>query len=275
MLAHSLITSESANPLRYMLFLHGILGSRANWRGIARRFVEARPDWGAILVDLREHGDSLGLQAPHTLAAAARDLGELERSLEVRVGGALGHSFGGKVVLEWLRGRDGTPSEAWLIDSSPSPTDSGRDSTATVEVLRTLQTLPRDWPSREAFVSSLVEAGQPEPIAQWLAMNLRPRDGGGRSFGPELSVIRDLLEDYARTDSWPVVEGLPQACTLDLVIGGRSAMFSAADRQRIERLASENPRVSVHRIEESGHWVHVDSAPALLALLTSQRGPQR
>ena len=99
-----------------MLFLHGILGTRANWRGIARRFVEARPEWGAVLVDLREHGDSLGLPAPHSLHAAAEDVAELERSLAVPVEGALGHSFGGKVVLEWLRSRQGLHTEAWTID---------------------------------------------------------------------------------------------------------------------------------------------------------------
>lgn len=59
MLAHGIVTSRSADPDRYMLFLHGILGTRANWRGIARRFVDARPGWGAVLVDLREHGESL------------------------------------------------------------------------------------------------------------------------------------------------------------------------------------------------------------------------
>src|SRR5690606_41911913 len=45
------------NP-RWMLFLHGILGRRSNWRSFSRRWVAARPGWGAVLVDLRGHGDS-------------------------------------------------------------------------------------------------------------------------------------------------------------------------------------------------------------------------
>jgi len=267
-LAHSIETSRSTDPERYMLFLHGILGTRANWRRIARRFVEARPDWGAILIDLREHGDSLGFPPPHTLQTAAADLIELERSLSRPVGGALGHSFGGKVVLEWLRTRGGRQTEVWTIDSSPSPSAADRDTTATAAVIRTLEALPREWVSRDAFVAALVEAGQPEPIAQWLAMNLRRTDDGDRTFGPDLGVIRDLVEDYAGTDSWDVVETLPDACTLDMVIGGRSEVFSAADRARAEQVAKRNSRVSVHVIERAGHWVHVDAADALLALLT-------
>ncbi len=256
-----------------MLFLHGILGTRANWRGIARRFVEARPGWGAILVDLREHGDSLGLAAPHTLAAAASDVEELERSLGLGVQGALGHSFGGKVVLQWLSGRAGRPTEAWVIDASPSIRPIDEDSSAAADVLDTLSGLPREWPSREAFVSAVTDAGQPPGISQWLAMNLRPTEDGARVFGPDLAVIRDLIEDYARTELWAVVESPPEPATLDIVIGGRSAVFSPTDRARLDEIAKRNTRVSAHFVRDAGHWVHVDAPGALVALLTSAPRP--
>jgi pimeloyl-ACP methyl ester carboxylesterase len=274
-LAHHIITSKSVDPERYMLFVHGILGTRANWQGIARRLVAARPAWGAVLVDLREHGDSLGLPGPHTLRSAAADLAELERSLGVPTAGALGHSFGGKVVLEWLRSRTGRSTEAWIIDSSPSPSAANHDSTETAEVLRALEALPRKWASREAFIAAVVEAGQPQPIAQWLAMNLRRTDDGGRVFGPDLGVIRELIEDYARTDCWDLVETPPDGCVLELVIGGRSGVFSASDRSRLERIAARNSSVSMQVIEHSGHWVHIDAPDALVALLTSPPSPQR
>jgi dienelactone hydrolase len=41
-LAHSIVKPRSGEPEKYMLFLHGILGTRANWRGVARRVVDAR-----------------------------------------------------------------------------------------------------------------------------------------------------------------------------------------------------------------------------------------
>ena len=50
---HTVVTAEGARPERAILFLHGILGSGGNWRTFARRFVAARPDWAAVLVDLR------------------------------------------------------------------------------------------------------------------------------------------------------------------------------------------------------------------------------
>src|SRR5689334_4335188 len=96
MLAHSLVRSDKAVPERWMLFLHGALGSGSNWRSFARRLVEDLPQWGAVLVDLRMHGASQDLKPPHTLRAAAADLALLETALDRPVRGVLGHSLGGK-----------------------------------------------------------------------------------------------------------------------------------------------------------------------------------
>ena len=271
MLAHSIVTAKSAEPSRYMLFLHGILGTRANWRGIARRFAQTRPDWGAVLVDLREHGESLGLPAPHSLRAAADDVLDLERGLGLPIGGALGHSFGGKVVLEWLQSRDGVRTEAWLVDSCPSAIPAGERNDTTAKVLRVLGTLPRRWESRDAFIDAVVRSGQPDSIAQWLAMNLRRTEDGQRELGPDLGVIHELLEDYANTDLWGVVESLPEDHRLDMVIGGRSRTFSEADEKRAFLIAGQDPRVSVHLVEDAGHWVHVDAPETLLTLLAARR----
>jgi len=190
MLAHSLVEPKGAPAGRYMLFLHGILGTRANWRGIARRFVKARPNWGAVLVDLREHGDSLGEAEPHTLVAAAVDVKALTDALSLPIGGALGHSFGGKVVLEWLRSREGISTEAWIVDSSPSASPVDRDTTATAEVLRILErisfTLPGGkelerpaWPkTANILLTSVIKGGRSSPpgsVSSWLRLVRRAR----------------------------------------------------------------------------------------------------
>ena len=192
-----------------------------------------------------------------------------ERALDLPVGGALGHSFGGKVVLQWLGSRNGIATEAWVIDASPSPIELERERSATEEIIGKLEALPRTWESRDAFVHAVVDAGEPEPFARWLAMNLRPTADGGRAFGPDLAVIRALLEDYARTDLWHVVGALPARCSLGFVVGGRSLAFSAADRRRAAMIQQQDPRVFVQVIPDAGHWVHMDSPDALLALLTS------
>src|SRR5688572_5423493 len=59
---------------RLLLLTHGIYGAGANWRAIAKKLVAQRPEWGVLLVDLRQHGRSESGESPHTIAAAADDL---------------------------------------------------------------------------------------------------------------------------------------------------------------------------------------------------------
>lgn len=265
-LAHSLVTAEGETPERWMLFLHGILGSRSNWRGVARRFVAAQPDWGAVLVDLREHGESRGLPPPHTVRSAAEDLVELETELEGTVRGVLGHSFGGKVALAYADGKGEALEELWVIDSNPGARPEARGSEGTVAVVDMLDGLPRRWSSREDFVQRIVEEeGHGQVLGQWLAMNLE-RTGDGFEMALDLDAVRALLDDYFAQDLWSVIEEPAEGLDVHLVIADRSTVFDPDDRKRARRAAQG--RVQVHFVE-ADHWVHVEAPDALLGLLTA------
>ena len=127
-LSHAIVEPPSGKAEKWMVFLHGILGSGANWRSFARRWVQGRKGWGAVLVDLRDHGDSRGLPGPHTVAAAGADLVALAEAVTQarggRVAAVLGHSFGGKVAIaaaEQLRAAGHELDELWIIDAPPGP----------------------------------------------------------------------------------------------------------------------------------------------------------
>ncbi|MCA9529300.1 MAG: alpha/beta fold hydrolase [Myxococcales bacterium] len=268
-------------PARWMVFLHGILGTRANWRTIARRFCEARPEWGAVLVDLREHGDSLGFPPPHTVAACAADLDDLATALasggsgagdapgDVRIAGALGHSFGGKVALAWAQRRDarGEPLDAlWLIDSCPGPRPL-RESDEPLRVLSLLERLSFPMADLATFKRAVIDAGFSEPLAAWLALNLERLPSGERALAIDPSAIRALLEDYGHLDLWPAFEHPPRASVYHAVVAGRSDVYAPSDLERARRAAAADPHVRVDLIPEAGHSIHVDAPGTLLGLL--------
>lgn len=270
-LAHDLLGSGD----RWMLVLHGILGRRSNWRSFTRRWLESRPGWGAVLVDLREHGDSQGFPPPHTVASAAGDLVELRAALESeqggRVVGVMGHSFGAKVALAGaaaLREAGEGLDELWIIDAPVGSRQSSREALSE-GVIETLEGLAPRFDSRSAFISALDDAGISKPTAQWLAMNLVEDDDGRWRFALKLEHIRALIADFAERDLWPTLEAeLDAGLAAGLVVADRSEAVSPQERNHAESLADQG-RLKLEIIEDAGHWVHVDAPKQLLEILKS------
>jgi len=277
LLAHQIVTapsSASPPPSRFLLVLHGILGSGPNWRTFAKQVVAARPDWGAVLVDLRLHGDSLrGFEPPHTLEAAARDVLALIPTLDAPVRGVFGHSFGGKVALEVARQRDGDLDQLFVIDSTPSARLDAKGSESTRHIIDLLGQLPAEFAERAEFTGWMEAHGVSRPTAMWLAMNVRPVPNTTRFvFRLDLEGIRALLADYFERDLWGVLEhpapssssgpsGRPMQS--HLIVGGKSGVVDDADRARAAHI--EGTTIDV--IPEADHWVHVDAPETLLALV--------
>lgn len=283
-LAHAVVTAPSlpagTSPPRLMLFLHGILGSGPNWRTFAKQIVAERPGWGAVLVDLRLHGESQqGFAAPHTIGAAAADVAELIAALEEgaggrsRVRGVLGHSFGGKVALELARQRQRDLDQLFVIDSTPSARPSGRGSESTQHIVELLANLPSEFPDRGAFTTWIEERGVSRPTAMWLAMNVRPIPHTTRFvFRVDVAGINEMLRDYFRLDLWDVLEGAGESSMRShLIVGGRSSIVDDADRERAKRC----PQTTLDVIEEADHWVHVDAPDALRALVLGYLAAER
>src|SRR6476620_5852364 len=99
---------------RRLLITHGIYGSGANWRAIARKVTEQRRDWGVVLVDLRGHGRSELGEPPHDLSACAHDLRAVIDEVP-GIAAIAGHSFGGKVVLA-TRALAPPVRQTWMFD---------------------------------------------------------------------------------------------------------------------------------------------------------------
>lgn len=265
--------SEAARPSKSIVFLHGILGTKANLKTVARKFVEAQPAWSAILVDLRRHGQSLEMGGPDTLGQAAQDVAELARGLELPVRAVLGHSFGGKVALEWLaQERERAKlAHVFVLDTNPGERPDARGSEDTVRVVRILESLGGPFPSRQWFVDQVLQHGSRRAIAEWLAMNLI-RTEAGFLFGPPLPAIRELLASYFSIDLWQTLENPPNETVVHLVIGERSEVLDRADRQRAEAIASQSSgRFTVDHLN-TGHWVHAEDPSGVIGLLDRYLG---
>ena len=241
---------------------HGIFGAGSNWRGIARKITEQRPEWGVVLVDLRQHGRSEAGAPPYELDACAQDLLALFEVMPITA--ISGHSFGGKVVLATRRTAPAALRQTWVLDATPSARpDAERDHDSTVtKVLALMEGLPKTWTRRDQFAEAIVAAGQAPALAQWLAMNVVPDPSGAFVLRLDLSAMREMLHDYYTQDLWQVVEGTTYPGDVELVIADRSSSVSDAD---LRRLADAPPHVHVHHVA-AGHWLHLDTPNEVVEL---------
>ena len=261
LLSHDEIRS-AAGGTQMLYVLHGIFGAGRNWSSVIRRFVRSHSEWNARLIDLRQHGGSQGFSAPHTIEAAARDIEQLAQHLGEKPDAVLGHSFGGKVALQYARAHGSELKQVWVIDSTPEArTPDG----SAWEMLELIRMTPREFQSRDQLVDLLTRSGVAKPTAQWMATNLENQNGVYR-WRFDFDAMEQLLRDFFAQDMWDVLEKPPEKCEVHLVKAEQSSVLSAAAVKRIESIAAANGRVFLHRVP-GGHWVNAENPEALLRLM--------
>jgi pimeloyl-ACP methyl ester carboxylesterase len=247
MLSHKLI--GSASPKRICYVLHGLLGSGRNWGGFSSALLRASaPDWGFVLLDLRGHAGSKGsasFPGPHSLAACARDVLAFSAASGLVPQACLGHSLGGKVLLElaaqlgqgaqqpqaWSAPAPAPPLQLFIVDSLPGPTlpehETGPDSVSRVLQLIARMGLP--LASRSAVKEAFLAEGFSATLATWMASNVQVEEGSsqlGWTFDP--AAAQQLYADHMALDRWAVLQQPPARVQLELIMASRAGRWQDA-----------------------------------------------
>jgi len=262
-LYHERIARSDHAPDRWLVLTHGIYGAGSNWRAIARKLTNTRPEWGVVLVDLRQHGRSEPGAPPHTVAAAADDVRALIEELG-DIAAIAGHSFGGKVMLATrplVR-----VQQTWVLDASPGARPAAMDDphNSVLDVLALIERLPRTWAKRDDFVAAVTAEGHALPFAQWLAMNIVPDAEGVMTMRLDTGALRALLVDYYARDLWDSTFD-PAHGDVEIVIADQS---STIDDDAKARLAVAPSHVHVHHID-ADHWLHIGAPAAVVTMLAA------
>ncbi|HUG42135.1 MAG TPA: alpha/beta hydrolase [Longimicrobiales bacterium] len=256
------VAAEGASPAAWMAMLHGIYGAGRNWGSVARGLVAARPEWGALLVDLRQHGGSMGFPPPHTLTATAADLESLAAPGPLRA--VLGHSFGGKVALAYARGAEAV-AQVWVVDSTPEVREPEGGAWNMLEILRRV---PDRFGERDEAVAALVRKGVRKPIAAWMTTNLE-WTGEEYRWRLDLDEMETLLRSFFETDLWDVVESPPERLTVHVIRATESSVLGDDAAARIRAAGEATGRVHLHDVQ-GAHWLNADNPEALVSLLAER-----
>jgi esterase len=268
-LSHQVIANVGANRTAFVL--HGALGSAQNFRGFVKKLSDVRSDYSYVLVDLRNHGSSHPAPGPNTLEQCARDLiGVVEAHPELPpLTTLIGHSFGGKVAIEFARSAPAsnleTLEQVWILDSNPGPQSPAEDHEV-LRVVSAVKSVPLPIPNRQHVVQHLMSVGMSSGLANWMTTNIA-REGNEYRWVFDLDGIVELLGDYFGRDLWPFLEQPRSAPEFHMVVAERSDRWNGEMTARARALGPET-RASVHILENAGHWVHVDNPEGLLQMLS-------
>ena len=169
-LSSQAVRGVQAKERNVAVLLHGLRGSQGNLQTFAKKLSVALPMWTIHLVDLRGHGDSARLdlvEGANTLARCCEDLDELFASLRIRPSVVAGHSFGGKVALQYATTCN-RPLQVWTLDSWPGT----MGLSDTDHVLRALRNTALPIQKKTDLVPFLESQGISKQIGMWMTTNL-------------------------------------------------------------------------------------------------------
>lgn len=286
-------TSNVSRSFRAII-LHGLMGSGRNWRNFSSQLGSATlqrnsrgsAGWHMVLVDLRNHGRSAGLEGfdpPHDISSAAKDVANLvkeEKWDSPYV--VIGHSMGGKVALDFAescsRGDYGEsfllPKQLWVLDSVPGEVVTDDSDGEVEKVLSTLKFIPNPIPSRRWLVDYMRNLGFSKTLSDWLGSNLKKVDTSSEevTWVFDLNGIVEMFNSYRKKSYWSLLQHPPQGLEISIVRAENSDRWNSAVLAQLESVANkeqtaDNGRVFYHVLKNAGHWVHIDNPKGLIDII--------
>ena len=225
-----------------LIILHGLLGSLDNWQSLALRFSNNRR---VITVDQRNHGKS-----PHddgfSYPLMADDLKELMDDLNISKAILLGHSMGGKTVMQFALSHPDRVQNIIVADMNPSSSIAQHQKIfegLTSINIKTLQT-------RGAADEHLAQFVSDPGVRQFLLKNL-DRNKNGFEWKVNLEAITNNYLNILKG------VGQDQMFTSEILFirGGKSNYILDPD---IDDILEIFPLAKLETIDDAGHWLHAE-----------------
>jgi 2-succinyl-6-hydroxy-2,4-cyclohexadiene-1-carboxylate synthase len=240
-----------------VLFLHGFMGSSADWRGVMTALGDRT---FCIAADLPGHGASLGLrQEAYTIEGSARAVIQVLDELEVVRPIVAGYSMGGRLVLYLALRYPERCSGLFLESASPGLESADEraarraadESKAKRLKSHDFRTFLRDWYSQPLFAS----------LAQEENLLRRTIEARQRNDPGELAISLRGMGTGSQPSLWGELEGL--AVPALAVAGGMDKKYAGIS----SRMAGINPRIESAVVPGAGHNVHAETPAAYTSLL--------
>lgn len=243
---------ELGNPTSQpLLILHGVFGSLDNWLTLGRQFSE---HYRVFLIDQRNHGRS-----PHdskmNYTILAEDLHNFIEEHQLKNPLLIGHSMGGKVVMQYALTYPNTFEKMVVVDISPRKYNISHHEA----ILNGLKAIDVEkLKSRNDADETLGQYIDEEGVRMFLLKNLA-RSKEGFEWKMNLSALEKSITKIGgavtKNKNINTAVDYNEKSTL-FINGGQSRYIQEKD---IPNITKYFPNAHIHTIHDAGHWVHAQA----------------
>lgn len=238
-----------------LVFLHGVMGSGANWRKITPQF---QKDFRILTYDQRGHGWSFKPPSGYAPEDYSEDLRKILDELGWEKINLVGHSMGGRNALRFTHDYPHRVEKLVIEDIGPQGQPAAMEKT-----LAMVEMVPAPFTSKAAakeyflgeFKQKLGGDQRAHILAQYFYTNIESLPDGQATWRFSKDAIIQSLRAGHFHPRWHEVEVL-RIPTL-FIRGQYSEDFP---RDEYEKVIQLNSNVRGVEIPDAGHWVHYDQA---------------
>jgi len=234
-----------------VIILHGLFGMLDNWQTFAKKLAE---DYMVYIIDHRDHGKS-----PHTdtfnYPVLAEDLQQFMEANWIHEARLIGHSMGGKTVMQFAAEYEDMVKQLVVVDIAPVSYKPGHN-----EIFEALLSVDIDYVNGRSDVeATLSNYISDVGVRLFLMKNLQRKKEGGYRWKMNLELLHKEYEHIIANVSKATVE------TNTLFVRGEKSKYIVEEGEAA--IAEYYTNAEVKTVKGAGHWIHAEQPDILLEMV--------
>ncbi|MFO8066968.1 MAG: alpha/beta fold hydrolase [Bacteroidales bacterium] len=226
-----------------VIILHGLFGMLDNWITIGKKLSD---DFTIYLVDQRNHGRS-GKSDIFNYQAMSDDLLEFTDKHNINSSHLIGHSMGGKTIMQFAFDYPEKVNKLIVADISPSATENKHE--MIINAMNAVDLAQQK--SRSDVEKILSKDIRSERLLQFLMKNLYWKNKNEFGWKTNLDAVINNMEEIGKE----IIPDKPYTGQALFIKGGRSDYITLNEMHIIKKYF---PYAEIKTINGATHWLHAD-----------------
>ncbi len=229
-----------------IVILHGLFGMSDNWVTIGRRMAEE--NFNVFIPDQRNHGRT-GHSSVHNYEAMVDDLLGFLDDKGIQKVSLLGHSMGGKTIMQFASDYPERVSKMVVADIGPMASRHGENHKSIISALLKLDL--KSFDNRRDAVEAMKHLIKNDSLRHFLLKNLYWKDRGNLGWRINLEAIHDNLQEIFR--------GVEPYAPLEIpVLFLRGGASDYVQDSHMPEILKSFPQAILRTLAGASHWLHAE-----------------